>query len=127
MKPGNYWAAWLVFALGVWELFAPFIWKYGNHFTMTGNSAVVGVLIMMFGFWVVATDHDWASWVNVALGVWLIVAAVVFERGLGKALVNDVVVGALVVGFAYLAARHGKAAWARGWPVIERGEGHLSR
>ena len=29
MRPGNYWAAWILSALGVWEVFAPFIWKYG--------------------------------------------------------------------------------------------------
>ena len=125
MRPGSYWAAWVVFALGVWELFAPFIWKYGPHFTITANNAVVGAMLMTFGFWVVATDHEWASWVDLAFGVWLIVSAVVFERGLAKALVNDVVVGALVMGFAYVAARHGRRVWQRGWDVIPRGEGHL--
>ncbi len=126
MKPGNYWVAWVVFALGVWELFAPFIWKYGSHFTMTANACGFGVLIMMFGFWVVATDHEWASWVCVGLGAWLVVSGLALEHSLTKALVNDVVVGVLTIGAGYLAARHGKAAWKKGWPTIERGAGHLS-
>ena len=126
MKPGNYWAAWAVFALGVWEVFAPFIWKYGPHFTMTANSAATGALIMMFGFWVVATDEAWASWVTVGIGVWLVVSGLALEHTLTKALLDSVVVGLLTVGFGYLAARHGRAAWTTGWPDIERGEGRLT-
>jgi len=124
-EPGNFWACWLLFALGVWELFSPFVLKYGPHFVMTANAAGFGLLIMMFSFWAVATDHSWASRVCVGLGAWLAVSAVVFERGLTKALVDGIVVGLVVIGLALIAERHGRAAWQRGWPAIERGEGFL--
>ena len=126
-EPGNYWASWVLVALGLWELAAaPFVLKYGPHFVMTANAVGFGTLIFIFGYWTVATDHPWTSRVCIGFGLWLIVAAVVFERALPRALANDVVVGALTVVVAYFGARHGRLAWERGWPTIARGEGHLT-
>jgi SPW repeat len=124
-EPGNYWACWVLFALGVWELIAPFVLKYGPHFSMTANGAVSGVLIMMFAFWAVATDDAWATRAVIGFGAWLVVSAVVFERVFTRALVNDLAVGVVAIALAIVASRHGRAAWQRGWPTIERGEGFL--
>jgi VIT1/CCC1 family predicted Fe2+/Mn2+ transporter len=123
--PGSYWAAWITLVLAVWELFAAFIWKYGNHFVMTGNAAFVGALILMFAFWSVATGYEWSSWVTLALGAWLVASGLVFERSLTKAMLNDVVVGVLLMVFSYIAARYARKAWERGWSSIPTGEGHL--
>jgi len=47
----------------------------------------------------------WASWTNVALGVWLVVAAFTFPHSSGAAIIENIVAGSFVAVFALWAAR----------------------
>jgi hypothetical protein len=126
LEPGNFIGSWVLFALGAWEFFATFIWRYGSHHVIAANQIGFACLIAMFAFWTIATEEAWASWAIAGFGVWLVVSALIFERGVTAALVNDVVVGALVAVVAVFTARHSARRWERGFQLIERGEGHLT-
>jgi hypothetical protein len=123
MEPGNFWGSWVVALLGLWDVFAFGLLKYDSHFAIAANEGTTGGLIFMFAFWTIATDHEWSSWANVGMGAWLFASALVFEHSVTKAMVNDLIVGALVVVFAYISARHARAAWKRGFSVLEPGGG----
>ena len=118
MEPGNFWGSWVVAALGLWDLFAFETLKYSSHVTIAANEGVIGALIFMFAFWTIATDHEWSSWASAGLGAWLVVSGIVFEHTVTKAMVNDIVLGLLVIAFSYISARHARAAWTRGFKVF---------
>ena len=127
MEPGNFWGSWVVAALGIWNLFAFSVLKYSSHISIAANQAVIGALIFMFAFWTIATDHEWSSWASAGLGVWLVASAAVFEHIVTKAMVNDIVVGLLVIAFSYISARHARAVWTRGFPVFREDTGGSPR
>ncbi len=127
MEPGNFWGSWVVAALGLWEVFSFSALGYASHFTIAANAGVVGGIIFMFAFWTIATDHEWSSWVNVGIGAWLVASGLIFEHTVTKAMINDVVVGVLVMVFAYIGARHARAAWARGFKIFEEDQGGSMR
>lgn len=124
-QPGNFWAAWVVLLLGMYEIFAPTIWKYTEHIIPVALASVTGGFVFMFAFWVVPTDEVWASWVNVGLGAWLAAASIAFARSATPALVNGIVSGLVIMFFAWLTARHSREAWRRGFEVVQRGQGFL--
>lgn len=127
MEPGNFWGSWIVAALGIWDVFAFGVLNYDSHFAIAANEGGIGAAIFMFAFWTIATDHEWSSWVNVGLGAWLVVSGLAFEHVVAKAMVNDVIVGVLVMLFSYISARHARAVWARGFEIFREGAGGAYR
>lgn len=87
--------------LGLWLVVAPFMLAYtGNAFI---NDMLCGLAIAVLGGLRVvhptlATKP--ASWVNLAIGGWLVVAPFVLDYLSGPAAWNDVAVGILVLMFA---------------------------
>ncbi len=123
MEPGNFWGSWVVAVLGLWDIFAFEALKYSSHFTIAANEGVVGALIFMFAFWTIATDHEWSSWASAGLGAWLVLSGAIFENAVTKAMLNDIILGVLVMVFSYISARHARAAWARGFDVFREDSG----
>lgn len=97
---------------GLWLIAAPWVLGYEETEAMW-NDVVAGVLVVMAAG-VKATNpirYLRASWVNVIVGVWLILAPFVLQyggdnviSGVNKALWNDVVLGILIVVPAWLSA-----------------------
>jgi hypothetical protein len=123
MEPGNFWGSWVVAALGIWDVFAFGALNYDSHFAIAANEGVIGGLIFMFAFWTIATDHEWSSWASLGLGAWLVLSGAAFEHTVTKAMVNDIIVGVLVMAFSYISARHARAAWERGFTIFQEGGG----
>ncbi len=84
--------------LGIWLIISPFL--LGHSDVSFWNQIIVGLIIAVlaairaFG----AYDAPWMSWVNVALGIWLIISPWVLGYSVvASALWNDVIVGVLVI------------------------------
>ncbi|MCW8193923.1 SPW repeat protein [Proteobacteria bacterium 005FR1] len=99
--------------LGIWLIAAPWVLGYSGEPAMW-NESLVGIAVIVVAAIKLASPIRLAkiSWVNVALGVWLIIAPFVLHpgtplgavEGVSPALWNDIVVGIFIVVLSYLSA-----------------------
>jgi hypothetical protein len=108
--------SWLVALAGLWELIAAFTLGYSSSTAALWNAIIVGIALVVLGAWAAisneqATDRS-LDWVNVVLGVWLIIAPFILGyRSIAAAMANDVIVGVIVAALA-------------GWAVSALGRQH---
>ncbi len=108
------WASSLNVIAGLWLILAPFILGYSDFAPAFWNDVIVGVLILASAFAATRTYSPNPSWMNVVLGVWLILAPFMLNYdGYRAALANDLCVG-LLVGILALLAALAKAPLTRG-------------
>jgi hypothetical protein len=91
------WQDWASFALGLWLAVSPWIADYAAHDAATANAAFVGLSLALLAHFGFSCDHRSCEWLNLAGGLWLLVAP--FMLGFDAnhvAAVNSVVVGAFV-------------------------------
>lgn len=94
------WQDWAMLVFGVWLLLSP-LWMpgYASASSVAAwNAYVFGVLIVAFTIAAIGSVQRWEEWLELAMGIWLVVAPFVFafydpERG---AAWNQIVVGLLV-------------------------------
>ena len=82
---------------GLWLVLAPFILNYTGSPRV--NDIVVGLIVAVVGvIRTLAVERTaWISWVNIILGIWLIVAPFFLGySGVSSALWNDVILGIIV-------------------------------
>ena len=94
------WQDWVMLILGVWLFVSPF-WMpaYASTTSVAAwNSYILGVLVVIFAWSAIARPQPWEEWVNLVLGIWLIIAPFVlaFYRGEPGAAWNQVVLGILI-------------------------------
>lgn len=92
-------------ALGVWLITSAFALGYESRALQVSDVASGGLVILLAGlslsrrpFW-----ELWAPWANSLVGLWLLLAPLVFWAPSAAAYANDTLVGTLVVVFAVLA------------------------
>lgn len=100
------------FALGLWVLVNPILFVYFHVATPTWNHLLVGAAVMALAVargW--RDAGPWASWANVALGLWLAVSSWVLGYAHtdayptpGLIVGNEVVAGLLIAATALMAA-----------------------
>lgn len=88
-------------AAGLWLIAAPFILAYTGVTAAMWNAILVGLAVLALAWIRVAKplQNEGASWTNVALGVWLLIAP--FALGYtatAAAMTNDIIVGLIVAG-----------------------------
>ncbi|WP_158853429.1 SPW repeat domain-containing protein [Saccharothrix deserti] len=93
---------------GIWLLLAPSVLDYPGGSAARGNDIVIGSAIAVLAVVRVVAPRNvpWFSVVNVLLGGWLIMAPFAFDHiaDVGAAMVNDIVVGLVVVVMAATSA-----------------------
>lgn len=85
---------------GIWLILAPFLLGYSGVSAALWNDIVLGVAVIVLSG--IRTTEEgmkmsWASWLSVALGIWLVIAP--FALGYsanGRALWNDIILGVIV-------------------------------
>ncbi len=87
--------------LGLWQIAAPFALGYAHVTAPLWNSVIVGALLIGFSLTCAVTTSAVLArtmdWLNVILGIWLIVAPFVMGyAGIVAGLWNAVIVGTLV-------------------------------
>ena len=91
---------------GLWLILAPFILAYSNLQMAMWNDIIIGILVALIAM-IGAFGSTWTSsaWVTGLLGVWLVIAPFVFNYGENPTpRWNDIIVGILVVIFAWSGA-----------------------
>ncbi len=69
------WQDWITLLLGIWLFVSP--WAIGFHESIPDNSwnfYVVGAGFVVFAALGLASGWFWGEWINLALGIWLILA-----------------------------------------------------
>jgi nucleoside-diphosphate-sugar epimerase len=119
------WVHYLNLLLGAWLIGSPLVFgSFGQeHFSeavlrvtqerglwapelraaLTGWSDIIsGVLIMLFSAMSLSPRLSWAQWANATMGVWLLLAPLIFWTPSAAVYANDTLIGALVITFAIL-------------------------
>ncbi len=93
--------------LGLWLIIAPFVLNYARLEAAETNDIIVGIIVAViaairsFGAF---TQPGW-SWVNVLLGIWLIIAPFVLGySAYATPLWNDIILGVLIAILAWTSA-----------------------
>jgi hypothetical protein len=94
------WQDWVMLVFGIWLFVAPF-WMGGYESTgsvAARNSYILGILVFAFGWAALATARRWEEWVELVLGIWLIISPFVLgfwgaEHGAGW---NQLILGILI-------------------------------
>lgn len=96
------WQDWVNLALGLWLFGSPWFLGYAAGMEKAAwNAYVMGTAIVVFAAVAVYMPKVWEEWLNMALGVWMIVSpyALGFHSHM-VAGINAVIVGVLVTAFA---------------------------
>lgn len=101
--------SWLVVVLGVWEVLAPFILGYSSTASALWDAIILGVALIVLAGWAALSNQGATvkalAWINVVLGVWLIIAPFIIRYNtVAAAMWNDIIVGIVVVVLAGWAA-----------------------
>ena len=70
------WQDWFMLALAAWLFISPF-WMAGyasSSSVAAWNSYILAVLVAAFAIAALATPQRWEEWVQLVLGVWLVIA-----------------------------------------------------
>jgi SPW repeat len=91
---------WTNLVLAIWVIISPFVLAFPSSRAIWNNVAtgvVVGILAIIRLS--VRQQRGW-SWINVLLGIWLIISPFVLGFVAGAALWNDVVLGIIIAAMA---------------------------
>jgi hypothetical protein len=94
------WQDWVTLVIGIWIFISPWLFA-GAVGAVAWNFYIVGVLVAALALAALFAFQVWEEWVNVVLGVWLIVSpwALGFS-GFAPLTWNAVIAGLLVVVFS---------------------------
>jgi hypothetical protein len=115
------WQDWASFVLGMWLAVSPWGLGYTQLEGATANAAFVGLTLALGAHFEATCDLLAAEWLNLAVGVWLVLAP--FALGFSTVThvaANSVVVGAAVALLAISAMSLDKEV-ARLWRAAYRG------
>ena|SRR5689334_18770386 len=91
------WQDWVMLILGIWMFFSPWILSYSPDTRAAGNAYVLGILVVVFAIWALSQPRKWEEWINLILGIWLIISPFVLRfSGDHTATTNHVVLGVLI-------------------------------
>ena len=97
---------------GIWLIISSWVLSYASHTTPFWNDVIIGAviaviaLIRFFGAW----RASWLSWINVVLGIWLIISPwVLGYTGIHAAAWNNVILGIIVIVLSWWSAMSTRA------------------
>ena len=105
-RPRTFGASGINILVGIWLILAPFILAYTGLQVAMWNDIILGVLVGVIALIrTFGTAQAGTSWINVLLGIWLIIAPFVLNYGDNATpRWNDVILGILIVIFAWSSA-----------------------
>ncbi|HEV2549929.1 MAG TPA: SPW repeat protein [Stellaceae bacterium] len=98
-SPPKQWEDMVGVALGLWLMASPLALDYGGM-TAAQNAVVIGFLLVAAEFVILSFFRVWEEWIDVILGLWLVISPWVLGTAL-VATVNFVIVGVLVLALAF--------------------------
>jgi hypothetical protein len=92
------WQDWVQLVLGIWLFFSPWILGFSGTGNASGNAYIIGIGLVVFAVIALYQPKLWEEWINLVLGVWLIIAPwVVGFSNMSRATENSVIIGILSV------------------------------
>lgn len=92
------WQDWVTLVLGVWLFFSP--WILGFYSAMPGaswNFFVLGVAFVVFAAFALNLRTLWEEWVNLVLGIWMIISPWILAYNANTTARDDAVIVGIIV------------------------------
>jgi hypothetical protein len=90
------WQDWVNLLLGIWLFVSPWIFGFSAD-AHSWNFWIIGVAFFVFGVAALNTRQLWEEWVNLVLGVWMIISPWVLGYSATAAARDDAVIVGIVV------------------------------
>jgi SPW repeat-containing protein len=93
------WQDWVNLVLGIWLFFSP--WLLGFRPSMpqqSWNFFIVGIAFIVFAGFALNLRTIWEEWVNLALGVWMIISPWALSYSGNATARDDAVIVGIIVG-----------------------------
>lgn len=100
---GKRWQDLVMLLLGMWLFVSPFVLQYAEATDLAAwNSYLLGFSVVVVAGAALLRPQMWEEWVNLALGIWLIIApfVLVFYLEHPLAMWNHIIIGLLIGGDA---------------------------
>lgn len=84
---------------GLWLIISPFVLGYSALRGTMWNDIIVGIIVAVVAAVKIFRGRDlpWLSWINVVLGIWLILSPFIFGNASDtRVLYNEIIVGIIV-------------------------------
>jgi len=98
--PPRQWEDWCSWGLGIWLCISPWALRFDLEPTATRAAVISGLLIILTELVTLSVFRLSEEWINVVLGVWLILAPWTLGVAGTAAVANFVIVGLLVLALA---------------------------
>lgn len=95
------WIQYGVISLGLWLLFSPFTLGYESTL-LSLSDIITGVVLIGLSTVTLVRENPWASYANAFVGLWLLMAPLVFHAPTAAGYLNDTLIGVLVITFSVI-------------------------
>jgi len=106
------WHDWTILIFGSWLICSPWWlqfftgYPYTDLTTASWESIILGIVIVYVAIWALAAPQKWEEWINLTLGLGLVISPWVLGfQGYKIAVVNIVIVGGITAVFAAIGLR----------------------
>jgi hypothetical protein len=97
IEPPRHWQDWASWALGAWLILSPWILMYWPETPALRDAVISAFILLLVEVVTLSAFRIWEEWLNVVIGLWLVISPFVLSVSSTTAITNFVVVGALVV------------------------------
>jgi len=98
-SPPKGWEDWATLLIGVWLCASPWVLQLADPSAMQ-NLVAVGFLVIIGELFTFYTLRIWEEWINIILGLWLVVSSWMLAIATPEATANAVIVGLLLLALA---------------------------
>ncbi len=92
------WQDWVSLVLGIWLFFSPWILSFYSAMPAASwNFFVLGVAFVVFAAFGLNLRTLWEEWVNLVLGIWMIISPWVLQYNANSAARDDAVIIGVIV------------------------------
>jgi hypothetical protein len=100
VTPPRHWEDWCDWLLGIWLILSPWALDFGRDPVAMRNAVIVGFLVVLAEWFTLSVFRLWEEWINVLLGLWLILSPWILGITPTAAVADAVITGALIAGLA---------------------------
>ena len=94
------WEDWCNWLLGIWLCISPWALGYDLEPTAAETAVISGIVVILAELVTLSVFRSWEEWINVILGVWLLICPWSLAISAWAFRANVVVVGVLIMGLA---------------------------
>lgn len=93
------WQDWVSLILGIWLFFSPWLLDFRSSMpAQSWNFFIVGIAFIVFAGYALNLRTIWEEWVNLALGVWMIISPWALGYSANAAARDDAIAVGIIVG-----------------------------